>query len=113
MTEELKELDMFTGTEQYHNIDFMRRIKGTDGIAYVMEKGYSWVVTDALIILNMKLRDQEFVVIELEIKDKTADIIYSDGNGNQLYKQHYKYTDAKTNFKMYYTNDVLMLASEY
>ena len=110
----LKAINQYSGTQQYHNI---MNTQVTDGIIYVCENGYSRVITDAVVILRMhkKVKGQEFVSVDLKVneKNKTAKVVYSDGNNNILYTQKYDYTDAKTEFKMFYTNGVLMLAGEY
>lgn len=112
----LKELNKYYGTENYYNV---MGVRATDGIMYVMNNGYSWVVTDAIVILKMKpkVRAEEFVVIKLSVKEgkngKYAEITYDDGNGNILFRQKYQWTDAKRGFTMYYTGGVLMLQGEY
>lgn len=109
---ELKKLGNFYGTTQYHNI---MGNNCTDGIAYVFENGYGWVVTDALVILRMKeeVKKEEFVAVKLKVDDGKAKITYEDGNENVLYEQKYDFTDAKKDLTLFYTNGVLMLCSEY
>ncbi|KKM75921.1 hypothetical protein LCGC14_1385380 [marine sediment metagenome] len=108
----LSDIDMHSGTFSY--IDVMGS-KVTEGIGYIMQNGYSWVVTDALVILKMnkKVRAEEFVVVKLKVKDGKATIVYEDGNDNILFKQKYKITNARKDLKLYYTNGVLMLQGEY
>ncbi len=108
-------LEHFTGTEHYHRIDFMNKTVGTDGIAYLMQNNYAWAITDALVIINKVLHKEEFISLQLSVdtKKETADMIYTDGNGNVLHKQHYKWTNVQEDISMYCTNGVLMLTSEY
>lgn len=40
-------------------------------------------------------------------------MIITDGNGNKLYSQHYAFTNAKRELKLYFMNDVVMLPTEY
>lgn len=110
---ELKDLGHFTGTEKYTK-GFMG-VKLTDGVVYVMQNGYSWFVTDFSVIAKTKLKNEEFLSIELTLHTtkKTGIMMVTDGNGKKLYSQRYEYTDAKKEFKMFYTDGVLMLASEY
>lgn len=107
---ELKNLESYIGTTSYYKVF---GVLVTDGVKYIMENGYSWFVTDAISVIITKLRNHDFLVVKLEVKNSTADLIISDGNNNILYKQHYKFTDAKRNLTLYYQNGVLMLASEY
>lgn len=109
---ELKALNSFIGTQEYHRVFPNGTV--TDGIKYIMENGYSWVVTDALsVIVTGPLKDQEFLAIKLKQKDKEADLIITDGNEKTFYKQHYDYTDAKRDLTLFYENGVLLLASEH
>jgi len=112
---ELKQLNQFIGTESYHQVYIDKKIAGTDGVAYIMENGYSWFVTDMLAVVCTKpeIRKQEFLAIKLKVKDKTAKATIEDGNDHVLYQQDYSYTDAKKDLTLFLTNDVLMLSGEY
>ena len=110
----LKDLNQYYGTEQYHNINF-GTYSLTDGIIYLMKNGYSWFVTDFISVgMNKKeIQKQEFVAIKLKIKDNKAEMIVTDGNEKILYTQKYEWTNAKKEFNLYLTNNVLMLSGEY
>lgn len=109
----LENLEMFIGTQNYYKFHFGTVI--TDGVKYVCDNGYYWFVSDAVIALKQKYLDKQsdFLVIQLKLKDGEADLIIEDGNGNKLYSQHYLYTDAERELKLYFVNDVVMLPSEY
>jgi hypothetical protein len=109
---ELTQLGQFYGTTQYYNVMGTRV---TDGVNYVMDNGYSWLVTDALAVLRThpKVRGQEFVVVKMVNEaNGGCSVRYEDGNGNVLYKQKYDITDAKVDVKMYFENGVLLLPRE-
>ena len=115
---ELKGLDNFHGSEHYYRL--MGGVNATDGVHYIMQNGYSWFATDAVAVLKAhpKLRKHlahdDFAVIELRLlPDKQAQMLVEDGNGNELYRQSYAYSDAKVCLKLFYTGGVLLLASEY
>ena len=110
---ELKELDMFNGTEKYHE-GFMG-VKLTDGVKYIVNNGYSWFVSDFSVVANMKhkLKSESFLSVELKLEGKRGKMIVTDGNNKILYSQKYTYTSAKKEFKLFYTNNVLMLSGEY
>jgi hypothetical protein len=111
--DELKsEQTNFTGTEQYHT-GYMG-VQMTDGVFYTQERAKcGWLMSDASVILKMKLKDEEFVVVKAKVKNHKAVVTYDDGNGKVLYTQKYEYTDLpEGEFKMYYENGVLMLPSE-
>jgi len=118
---ELKALDSYCGTQSYYRY---MGVLLTDGVKYLMENGYSWFVTDAIAVIvahpkiRRHLQEDDFLTIKLKLnKDEdgytTADMIITDGNDTQLYRQHYDLTDAKRELKLFYTGNVLMLASEY
>ncbi len=113
---ELKDLGQYYGTTAYHKISPFGKTVGTDGVAYILKNGYHWFVSDMVIVINMKpkLKKEPFLVVNLKVNpDKSAVATVEDGNNKVLYKQEYKYTDAKRDLKLFLTNDVLMLAGEY
>ena len=111
---ELKALSNFYGSEHYYRL--MGGINATDGVHYEMQNGYSWVVTDAAVILRMepKVRGQVFVVVRLKLlPEGRAKIVYEDGNDKVLFEQSYEWTDAKRELELFFADNVIMLASEY
>jgi len=109
---ELKRLEDFHGTEEYH--EAWLGVVATDGVKYVMENGYSWIVTDSISAIKTELADQRFLVVKLILlPGKKARMIIDDGNGSVLCTQEYDYTDAKRELKLYYTDEVIMLPGEY
>lgn len=108
---DLCELYQFTGTESYHPV---MGVNATDGVAYIMDNGYSWFVTDALAIVKTKLHAEEFLSIRLfQLKNDKAEMVITEGNEKELYKHTYEWTDAKRELHLFYTGNVLMLDNEY
>ena len=87
-----------------------KSIKYTDGIKFI-GTDHNWLVTDILVILQLKLKNQDFVAIKVSPSSKK--ISYEDGNDNILFKQKYAMMDVDCDITLFYTNGVLMLASEY
>ena len=118
---EKEKLDLsgFHGTEAYHS-GYMG-VKLTDGAYFVGSNNASWLITDISSVLKVepKVKDEEFVSVKFKVSaDNKAEVTYEDGNGKELYKQKYNYTDFNKTFKekevhFFYTNDVLMLSGEY
>ena len=109
----LTQIDQFYGTTQYYNVMGTRV---TDGIKYLMDNGYGWMVTDAVAVLRAepKVMGEEFVSIKLKRNATGGCVIrYEDGNEKLLYQQKYDYTDAKVDVQMFYENGVLLLPSEH
>jgi len=118
---DLKDLDSYTGTQSYY---WMHKRRVTDGIRYLMENGYHWFVSDALIncIHHDKLKNQHFVTIKLKRTDIReskggvwcqAEVEFSDGDGKILLVQKYPICDARRDLTLFYIDDVLLLAGEY
>jgi hypothetical protein len=111
---ELKQLGQYYGTQQYYNVF---GVNVTEGVKYIMDNGYSWFVTDFIAVFRSrfpKLRNQPFLTVKLKLTgDSEADMIIEDGNYNELYRQHYDFTDAKRELKLFFTDNVLMLNTEY
>lgn len=111
---ELKNLGQFYGTVNYYRV--WLGALATDGAKYIMDNGYSWLVTDAISVIKTvpNLKKQDFLVIELKLLgDGTAKMVISDGNDNTLYEQKYEWTDAKREVKLYFADNVIFLSSEY
>ena len=108
---ELKDLTQYYGTEGYHAV---LGANVTDGVAYIMNNGYSWFVTDMIVVLRMKFKKEEFLAVKLKVENSKAVATIDDGNGKILYTQEYDYTNAKVKeLTLYYTDNVLMLCGEY
>lgn len=113
---ELKALEHFSGTEQYHKV---LGFNVTDGVHYLMENGYSYLVTDvlAVFLLRPRLKNADFLVINYRVdleKHQARLEVRADTNQPLLYSQNYPYTDAKRALvKMFYESGVLLLANEH
>jgi len=109
----LSNLSQYRCTEGYSNY---MGVNVTDGVAYVMNNGYHWFVSDTVIMARMtpKIRAEAFLVFKLKVKDKKAIVTIEDGNNNILYTKKYAYTNAEVNeLIIYYTDNVLLLPGEY
>ena len=107
----LSDLGAYHGTENYVNVF---GVNVTDGIGYIMNNGYSWFVTDSIVILKT-IKNQEFLSVKLQVdlENHKGKMIITDGNNKVLYTQNYDYTDAKRNLTLFFCNNVLMLSGEY
>jgi hypothetical protein len=111
---ELKQqMSQFTGTKNYYK-DFMG-ILITDGVKWFAESlNAFWIVSDAIVIIRMKLKGEDFVVVRIVSMDNKAIITYEDSNGKILHEQKYRYADLfDAEIKLYYRDNVMMLPSEY
>ena len=110
-----RKLAHFTGTEAYTR--GWMGVLMTDGVVFLGSEGNaSWLVTDisTIVKVHQKVKDEDFVAIKVESKNKKAVVRYEDGNNNLLYQQRYEYTDLEEGkYTLYYMNGVLLLSSEY
>jgi hypothetical protein len=116
---ELKDIGQFYGTQNYYK--GWLGVNYTDGVNYVSNNGYSWLVTDAISVIKTDkkildyLKEDTFLSVKLkvDVEKGTAIMTIEDGNKNILYTQNYDYTDAKRDLVLYFVDNVLMLAGEY
>lgn len=108
---ELKDLNQYYGSEKYTRV---MGVNCTDGIMYVFNNGYGWLITDSIVMLKAKCSTQEFCAVKLRLlPEHKATMRITDGNENTLHSQSYEYTDAKVELTLYYTDGVLLLEGEY
>lgn len=117
---ELKDLNNYYGTEKIWNLGgFLSKIKVTDGIKYIDNNGYGYLISDAIIAISMKYLDEPFLVVSF-FKDQNGVynlVISEDKNGDNFIKikhqQKYECCSAKVeNLKFYYENGILLLPTE-
>jgi len=109
-------LAQFTGTFHYYKTAMAPRARYTDGCAHLKANGASWLVDDILILstLDPRLRSEPFLLWELVIIKGRGVLTASDGNdGPALHQQEYTTDFPLDVVKFYFTDGVLMLASEY
>ena len=116
------DLATFTGTERFYKIPLLGTVF-TDGIQYLAEKANCfWLVTDASVIAKSLMDRSPFVTVDLkklspekkEALGYEAIIEYSDGNNTILETQKYHLTDFPLErIRLFFTNNTLMLPSEY
>jgi uncharacterized protein DUF6876 len=112
----LKALGQFCGTENYYKVI---GFNVTDGIHYIMENGYSYLLTDCLAVIAFKprLRHADFLVIRFTADPERHEgrfEIREDSDRPILYQQSYGYTDAQVKeIILFYESGVLLLAGEH
>lgn len=113
----LPNLSQFTGTEQYHRLTIARRVLFTDGMQYVATEGYSFWLMDLIASILVESKES-FIAIKVKVKDRSANVIFTDGNENPIHTQEIYFTDlAVPEIKFFAVNDtenwIVMLTSEY
>ncbi len=109
-------LASFTGTTQLFYDQFLSRVvKYTDGVKFLRDNGANWFAFEVISRLTQKHGFADFVTVKMTVKNNSAVISFTDGNGNKVStSRHIEYTDFPLpEITLFYTGQVLMLASEY
>jgi len=110
-------LAQFTGTNRYYRIS--KRHLLTDGTKYLAEHAECFWVMDAITSHLCEIGTADwFVLVNLEVNNSGAIMIYEDGNGHEHARQEISYTDFPLEFITLYCcwdgeHWVIMLPSEY
>ena len=109
------ELRNFTGTEQYYVNPLYRWMKYTDGVKYFAEKaGAYWFLDIIGTELHELTKTEEFMTVDLVVRDDRAMILVTDGNDTMLKKFADIYTDCPIGtYRFFLAHHVLMINSEY
>lgn len=111
------DLSQFTGTETYYmtNRMFAPDMVHTDGVQYFAETAHAYWFLDIVATEYFPLmKKEEFISIQLAVEDGIADICVEDGDCKVLKQKHIDYTDCPDGlYRFFFTNNVLMLTSEY
>lgn len=116
-TEELlSNLSQFIGAEKYYRITHRHLL--TDGTKYLAEQAECFWLMTAIASHLPKQFHEYFAVVNLTVKNSTAQLTLDDGNGNVFAQQFIEYTDFSiSELKLYCAFDgeywVIMLTSEY
>ena len=116
MTNKPLDTSGFTGTEVWHRHWLMKGITFTDGVKYVADTaGAYWLIDEiALVQMEPLYRNQPFQQWSLEVAGSKAILTCEDGNGNQISSKSIPLTDfPEPGIKIWFTNNVILLPSEY
>ncbi len=112
------DLMQFTGTEHWYRHPLAPGVLYTDGARYVAEQGGAYWLLDSIAIaqkFSAAVAAEGFQLWKLTVgDDRTALLVCEDGNGRRVYAQAIDYTDFPlSEIALYFTNDVILLPSEY
>ncbi len=98
------DLNQFTGTENYFKTQ-IPNLWYTDGCQFLFQQAQCYWLLDEIqyaIMSDKKVKPEEFILIEVKVKDNTAGIFVTDGNLRSLFRKHIEYTDMPSgDWKMY------------
>ena len=112
------DLGQFTGTEYWYRHWAVRSILYTDGAKYVADTAGAYWLLDEIAFAqkgNKQVAAEAFQLWKLNLRpDHTATLICEDGNGNVVFTKQLEYTDFPLDeIKFYFTDNVILLPSEY
>lgn len=111
-------LRQFIGTEHWYRHWALRHILYTDGAKYVAEiAGAYWLLDEIAFAQkgNKLVAAEGFQLWKLSVRpDQTATLTCEDGNCNPIFTKALAYTDFPLDeIKFYFTDNVILLTSEY
>jgi hypothetical protein len=115
----LHEVDLaqFIGSENWYQHGLVRSITYTDGTKYVADNGGAYWLLDEIALaqkFSRAVRREPFQVWKLTIRDCEGVLTCDDGNGRIVYTKPIPFTDFPLDqIEFYFTDNVILLASEY
>jgi len=112
-----EDLDQFIGSEQWYRHSLVRSITYTDGAKYVADHGGAYWLLDEIALaqkFSAAVKAEPFQVWKLSVSDRRGLLTCDDGNSNLVYTKPIPFTDFPlTEIKFYFTDNVILLPSEY
>lgn len=111
-----KELAFFTGSEEFYKA--YPKVLITEGVKFLADRAECYWIIDLIFSYQSikKIKDEAFQVYDLKVnlEEKSAIMVCTDGNENILYEQRIPFTTFPIeSIKLYFTNEVVLLPSEY
>ena len=121
MTHTLKRDDLanFYGSENWYRHGLVRSVLFTDGAKYVADAGGAYWLLDEIAFaqktFKKELASEEFQLWRLTVReDRCATLVCEDGNGRVILVKLIPFTDFPlAEISFYFTNNVILLPSEY
>lgn len=112
-----EDLSQFTGTEAWHRHGLARKVLYTDGAKHVAESGGAyWLLDEIAFAQSIRtIADEAFQVWKLKVNpNHSATLACEDGNSKVIFTKKIEFTDFPLlEIAFYFTDNVLMLPSEY
>lgn len=112
-----EDLDQFIGSEHWYQHSLVRSITYTDGAKYVADHGGAYWLLDEIALaqkFSPAVRSEPFQLWKLTVNERKGLLTCDDGNGNVVYRKPIPFTDFPlAEVKFYFTDNVILLPSEY
>jgi len=112
------DLLQFTGSETWYRHGFVRHVLFTEGAKYVADTGGAYWLLDEIALAQRyepAVIAEEFQLWKLMVQsDRTGTLVCEDGNGRAVLTKPLPFTDFPLDeISLYFTNNVILLPSEY
>ena len=113
------DLMQFTGTENWYQHGMVKKVRYTDGVKYLAEKASAYWLLDEIALCQVyeqSVMVEEFQSWTLSVDETTssAELKCTDGNNRVIFVKTIPFTDFPLQkVQLYFTNNVLLLTSEY
>ncbi|MGH1351235.1 MAG: DUF6876 family protein [Methyloligellaceae bacterium] len=111
------DLDQFIGTTIWYKHGLVKNVTYTEGVLYVAKTaGAYWLIDEiAFAQLEPEVSVESFQLWILKVDhQQAARLICEDGNGELIREKLIEFTDFPLpELRLYFTDDVIMLPSEY
>lgn len=116
-TLEPEDLDQFIGTENWYQHSLVRSVTYTDGAKYVADNGGAYWLLDEIALaqkFSAAVQKESFQLWKLTVSDGQGVLTCDDGDGKIVYTKQIPFTDfSLPEIKFYFTDNVILLPSEY
>jgi len=112
------DLMQFTGSQQWYRHGLVRKVLFTEGVKYVADTaGAYWLIDEVALAqqFNKRVAREEFQTWKLTVKaNHHATLTCENGNSNAVWSKAIEFTDFPLDdFTLFYTDNVILLPSEY
>ena len=111
------DLAQFIGSENWYQHSLVRSITYTDGAKYVADAGGAYWLLDEIALAQRfapAVKAEPFQVWRLAVDSTQGVLTCDDGNDNVVYTKQIPFTDFPLpEIKLYFTDNVILLPSEY
>ena|SRR6185437_13341168 len=116
-TLEPEDLNQFIGTENWYRHALVHSVTYTDGVKYVADNGGAYWLLDEIALpqkFNAAVKNEPFQVWKLTVSERKGVLTCDDGDGKIVYTKQIPFTDFPLpEIKFYFTDNVILLPSEY
>ena len=111
------DLEQFIGSENWYRHGMVRSITYTDGAKYVADEGGAYWLLDEIALAQRftpAVKAEPFQVCRLAVENNKGVLACDDGNDHVVYTKQIPFTDFPLpEIKFYFTDNVILLPSEY